>query len=62
MPNLTIVLSDAQLARFNAAYRAKHGADPSLDQVTAYVTALMVSFVTDSERQTQQAAVSVSAW
>jgi hypothetical protein len=62
MPDVTIALSDAQLTRFKAAYNAQHGADPTLDQVTAYVKQWMVSFVTDSERHTKEAAVTVTDW
>ena len=62
MPNLTITLSSAQLTRFNAAYNARHGTDPTLDEVTAYVNEWIVSFVTDSERKTREAEVAVADW
>lgn len=51
MPKFEMDLTNAQVARFNAAYKAKHGAGPTKNQALGVVQQFLESYVQAQERE-----------
>ena len=63
MPNLTVTLSNAQNARFKAAYeKIQAVSDADAATLQAWLVSQIVSLVNEAERKTAEQSISVAAF